>query len=466
MKSIGVLIVVTFFLLVFVSAASNNEAIAGEPHMVVFTDGTAIYAVDSNNPGRIIRLTAPLLGLDRYIDHPYVAGTKLWYDQTEKNGTGGQRLTTSKWMGGYSTAQKTRDPWGDSSDTTPVVSSLGAGVIFTSDRTGVTAMEYDSDGTLGPGYGRTIFDEGAACWGLTSTDKNIAYLAPYMEIEVPVSDGVEAIMYGSNGVFAWDHRKATKTAPMIPFSADKSLIIDVDRLSVTIDQHFLISGDWSLYYLIPGQDAKLLAPEYVSEGIISPDGTKVLYVVDSDDNEGQIVVSAEIDQAGELTNTQNVVQIPNLDIQSETISPTWAPDEMFVSCKNVSVKLNFAKPGNDSVSLSGSLIVPEGTSYDTATMTLGDFSHTFYLNQKENKFHLSSAAPVVGVPKVRSWSVTAKGDFAAALATAGFTNANVKSKPVLDLKLTFSGNSVSDTYTLTMPLKYTAHAGKSGSITD
>ncbi len=465
MRGISKLFVVSFFVASFVLVTSGNKVFAAElpPHKVVFTDGTNIYLADIDNPGRVVSLTADLPESGMYYDHPCVAGNTLWYDRTQTRRGYSQRLYKSKWMDGAATVQKTSDPWGNSTDTNPIASSFLPDVIFYTNRKGVTMMDLASSGKLGPGYGHSVFDTGAACWDLTLEDKNIAYVAPNEEHEVVVSPGVLALMYGTDGIYAWDHRKSTKTAEFIPFKDDESLVIYVERLSVTVDQRFLISDGESLYFLVPGKDAKQLAPTNVGEGIISPDGTKVLYVVV--DGDYTSVVSADIDQVGELSNAFTVAETASGDILSESVSPSWAPDDMFVSCDKVSGKLNFAVRGKDSLSLSGSVIVPEGTNYDTAKVTIGNFSRTFRLNQKEDKLKLSSVAPVTGAPKVRTWSVTTSGDLTAAFAALGFTNSDTKSSGEFDLTITFSG-SASDTYTLTKQLKYTARAGKSGSLTD
>ena len=288
-------------LLALILGTGISKATDTNQHWIVFTDGAAIYKVDRLNPGvKIAIVTPPKKAVDITYEYPFVVrGKALWFDRTELRGNYGQRLFRCPIKGGAD-ARMTSDRWGNSSDWMPVVSPYG-GCIFHTDRTGQDNLAYSSNGQLGPGYGHTLNDYGAVCWGLTKTDKNIAYMGSYSDY----------------GIFPYPRgRLNPKNRPdPILYSTDGSLALSPDRLSVTTDKRFLISDGNSMYYLIPGQNAVELSVTNGCEGFINQDGTKITYTVytatqQSTTNgcqKGYQIFSADIDRAGNLSNTIQVI---------------------------------------------------------------------------------------------------------------------------------------------------------------
>lgn len=225
--------IVIALLFALLTAAGFN-AVAAQDHYITFTDGKGLYRADTLNPGFNATLIPPLKKTGIEFGHPYANGKWLWYDRTETGGSHGQRLFCTKWIGGTSNRQMTRDPWGNSDDEMPIVSLFHSGCLYLSDRTGLTNMKYTPTGKMGPGYGFAISGPFGACWSQIEKDKDIAYIAK------------------GDAIYAWNRKEPDKREQkLFPYSSDGSLVIGSNRLSMTVDGNFLISGSSGIYYMIP-----------------------------------------------------------------------------------------------------------------------------------------------------------------------------------------------------------------------
>jgi hypothetical protein len=436
-----------------------------EDHWIVFTDGNALYRADSYNPGTKIVLATQLASQKINFGHPFVNGKYLWYDKTETSGSHGQRLFYSKWMGGYTTQQTTRDPYGSSNDEMPIVSAFHTGTFYQSNRTGSSRLSYSSSGRVGPGYGLALSADGYACWGLTKENKDIGYSA----------------INGYNGIHIYirtPQNHGVVPSP-VPYSADKSLYISANRLSMSYDSRFVVSSYSGAYYLVPGQEAKLLSQlGDAKEAFVNPEGTKILYTTyeytgSYYDGTYQVmyrIFSADINENGEVLGIQEVVN----GVSSNpyfSCWPTWCPESMFFELTSTSVKLNFAKTNSDYISFSGSVLVPKDIKFTSARVFLDGVTDISSLNTNNSSvFKISERA--AGSAKLGKWSITyPKCVFAEALANYGLTNPMVKTKLSINMTFVFSSDTVdpstgeippADCFNRTVNLSYTYYKNKTG----
>ncbi|HEY3321297.1 MAG TPA: kelch repeat-containing protein [Planctomycetota bacterium] len=140
-----------------------------------------------------------------------------------------------------------------------------------------------------------------------------------------------------------------------------------------------------------------------------------------------------------------------------------------LSVSKLSIKLNFAKPqGNDSIGLSGLLLIPEGFSIggQTAIVDIGGVVKSFTLDPKgtspkgNDSMAVGVKASKTGTPlQVAKFVVKlSKGSFAAALADDGLTNETKTGKLTLPVSVIFYGSL----QTKSVPQDYKATKDKSG----
>ena len=131
----------------------------------------------------------------------------------------------------------------------------------------------------------------------------------------------------------------------------------------------------------------------------------------------------------------------------------------------LAIKLNFAKPGSDSIALSGTLVRPAGFSAtgQSIVIDVGGVVTAFALNAqgkiKNGNDMFSIAMKGTAASSARFSMKLNKGNFAAPLAKAGLTNAAAKAKPVnIPVAVLFAG----ELWVINQPQLYTATSGKSG----
>src|SRR5579862_660076 len=140
-----------------------------------------------------------------------------------------------------------------------------------------------------------------------------------------------------------------------------------------------------------------------------------------------------------------------------------------LTISSASIKLNFGKTGNDSITFSGTLAVPAGFSANgqKVAFDVRGVDNALTLTTKGNavsgedsvKIAIKSTKGKV-LAQTSKYSVTFKnGSFAAMLAAAGLTNADAKGTPVM-VPFTFLFNNT--IYQKTQSMSYTAKKGKSG----
>ena len=135
----------------------------------------------------------------------------------------------------------------------------------------------------------------------------------------------------------------------------------------------------------------------------------------------------------------------------------------------LAIKLNFAKPASDSLSLSGTLIVPTGFAVAGAqvVVTVGGISNTFTLDAKGGSKSATGSLKigVKGSGTTAKFSLKlSKGDFAAQLADEGLIGtADVKDKPV---QIAAIVSFASATYQKVQSQLFSAKTGKSGASKD
>jgi hypothetical protein len=135
----------------------------------------------------------------------------------------------------------------------------------------------------------------------------------------------------------------------------------------------------------------------------------------------------------------------------------------------LAIKLNVAKPGNDSVALAGTLVVAEGVSLggQTISVVVGGVAKSFALNAKGS---YKSGGDSVKVASKGLGSRTAKfaikmtkGSFATLFADYGLTDTTVKGQPVAIPIVLLFGDIL---YAKDQQQLYTAKQGKGGSTKD
>ena len=141
-----------------------------------------------------------------------------------------------------------------------------------------------------------------------------------------------------------------------------------------------------------------------------------------------------------------------------------------LTIKKLSFKLNFATPGNDTFSLTGSLAVPTGFSPagQQVQLLINNITKTFTLDAKGNaksgadsfKLALKIKKGVVAAQTAAFAVKGGKGDYVSGLAGTGIANVNAKSMSVTVPVLLIFNNSA---YGKNQPQVFSAKAGKSGS---
>jgi autotransporter-associated beta strand protein len=141
-----------------------------------------------------------------------------------------------------------------------------------------------------------------------------------------------------------------------------------------------------------------------------------------------------------------------------------------LTVKKLSFKLNFAKSGNDTFALTGSLSIPAGfiTKGQQVTLLIGNITKNFTLDAKGNAKSGSDSFKVAikskkGVVAAQTSAFTVKGgkgDYVSGLAGTGVSNTNASSMPVTIPVLLIFNNS---TFGKNQPQVFSAKVGKNGS---
>jgi hypothetical protein len=160
---------------------------------------------------------------------------------------------------------------------------------------------------------------------------------------------------------------------------------------------------------------------------------------------------------------------PNSAASTPTGSPATAGAAKKLSVAKMAVKLNFAKPtGNDSIGLSGGLLIPEGfaVSGKKALVDIGGVVKSFTLGAKGASpkandvfaVGVKAAKGVVALQVAKFAVKLSKGSFATALADDGLVNATTSTHVTVPVTVVFNGDVLQKNVTLS----YKASAHKSG----
>ena len=154
-----------------------------------------------------------------------------------------------------------------------------------------------------------------------------------------------------------------------------------------------------------------------------------------------------------------------------TILGLAAGHDQILPAVKVGIKLNFAKPLSDSVSLAGALLVPAGFNVAGAPVTVdvGGVEKTFTLDAKgkakvgNDSFSIKvKAKKGVVLEQVAKFKfATKKGTFAPAFVDENFTSRDAKKEPGAVVGVVQVGDLYAQS---TLPVLYTGKAGKSGSV--
>jgi hypothetical protein len=147
--------------------------------------------------------------------------------------------------------------------------------------------------------------------------------------------------------------------------------------------------------------------------------------------------------------------------------PAGAPQKlMFLK---LSIKLNFAKSGTDSVTLTGTLSIPAGfkASGSTFGLFLSGISKRIVLDAKGHSpkgndilvIQIKSSKGAVAAQTAKFTLKLTKGKFTTPLADAGLTNKTVKNESI-NIPVTVLFNST--VFQANVPQQYTASQGKTG----
>ncbi|HLX60562.1 MAG TPA: kelch repeat-containing protein [Planctomycetota bacterium] len=150
------------------------------------------------------------------------------------------------------------------------------------------------------------------------------------------------------------------------------------------------------------------------------------------------------------------------------VSVTGAPTKV-LTITSATIKLNFAKPGNDSIAFYGSLDVPAGfvPELQLMTVSVGGVTTTFDLNRKgsaktKNTLLRMPLQEIKGVTVAQTapfYIALTHGHFASTLMTSGLTNATASDVPVsIPVGVTLIGQL----YATQLSLTYNATQGING----
>ncbi|MCY3018671.1 MAG: PKD domain-containing protein [Planctomycetota bacterium] len=164
------------------------------------------------------------------------------------------------------------------------------------------------------------------------------------------------------------------------------------------------------------------------------------------------VLPGDTDSDGDGFSDQIETQLgSNPDDASDTPGGATKPTAAGkLSVSKLGIRLNFAKPeGNDSIALSGLLLIPDGFTVagQTAIVDIGGVVKSFTLNGKgkspkgSDSFAVGVKARRTGTPlQVAKFAVKLlKGSFAAALADDGLINASTTAQVTVPVTLIFNG---------------------------
>ncbi len=159
---------------------------------------------------------------------------------------------------------------------------------------------------------------------------------------------------------------------------------------------------------------------------------------------------------------------PNNAISTPTGQPITNSSLQKLSVAKTAIKQNFAKAGNDAISLSGGLLIPDGTVVggQKVYVDIGGVTGSFTLDAKgvtpkaSNSFAVGvKSAKGVVLLQVAKFAVKfTKGSFVTALAAHGLVNATTTTHVTIPVSLVFNGDVLQKQVTLS----YKASAGKGG----
>jgi PKD repeat protein len=159
---------------------------------------------------------------------------------------------------------------------------------------------------------------------------------------------------------------------------------------------------------------------------------------------------------------------PNSAASTPTGAPATAGAVKKLSVVKASIKLNFSKPGSDSIAISGGLLIPDGfnISGQTVFLDVGGVAKKFVLDGKGSSpkgndlFAVAVKSGKGGTPlQVAKYSIKlSKGNFATALADDGLTNTTISKSVTIPVTVIFNGDILQKSLTQT----YKATTGKSG----
>ena len=278
---------------------------------VVLSDSTNLFAVPLDHPERELQLTSTNRMPCRSFDHPACVGSQwLYFDAMDY--TPGEKLRRGLWrmsLADRSVVERmTSDPWGNSYDACPVPSAAQPGVLYRSNRTGMSRLQYAPQGSQGPGYGYFGGAGSVAVWSTRTNEMYQAYVPP-----AGASTNCSRIVYDP-------FSGSASVQSNLNWTANGALSLTCTRIDMAPNGQFLLVSATDGVYLKPfTNDAYRIIPAPASQASFSPDSRHVAFVqVPAGETSTEIYVAA-LDAAGLVTNTTRLTHNGRPDNW-----PTWA----------------------------------------------------------------------------------------------------------------------------------------------
>lgn len=307
-----------------------------------------------------------------------------------------------------------------------------------------SAVALSADGTTaavgGPEEGPDFKQSLGAAWVFAAPPGPPVFLSGASGIPNPAGVG-ELITFSANAVsgagaltYTWDFGDATPVG-----------------MGASVSHSYGVAGAYTV---------KVTATDTANVSISSTLAVNIIPVGSGPDSDGDGFSDGfEIDVG---TNPKDPASTP-------TGAPATPTSVLPLAAVKMSIKLNFGKAGNDTISTSGAVQIPAGFKPDgaKAIFVVGGAVRVFALNSKGHgtsgsdsiAFTIKASKGQVAAQMAKYKVSFKKGDFAAKLAGAGLINDDVAAKPLAIAVTLIVSNQV---FQRQQSVKYSAKKGKSG----
>ena len=362
-----------------------------EKEVIIVSDGNHLIKISSNNPEKEIFLNSET---DIFCNpqNPIINdGQWLWFDAEsliDKKRRGLWRKSLSSGI----VELMTKDPWGSSYDKKPVPSPVDSGVLYITNRSGTTTLNYSCKGIQEAGFGNTVYGSNSAAVFDNSPDMvNVAYIANMQQ----TSHFSSYLLNCENKVKIADHSWSDSGELML---SSERLVMDPsgDRLLIsTFDQGIYVKS-------IENGDAEQLM-DYGREACFNSDGTRIAFVAlpeGSSYSYLQLFV-ADISETGGVSNIQQVTN-SNRDQRHPTFYSDTIPPAISITPTQSPTRQSFQTiSGNreagteivveiDSSAIVGSVIYPNETSWQCKIQELQETHNMITVTGRDHLLNTST----------------------------------------------------------------------------